>query len=180
MHERRFNGAIDKLRAPERIKLLEVDRAVSLSLENLKAKSILDIGTGTGLFAEAFAKAGLAVTGIDASDEMVEKAKQHVPEGKFEKAIAEKLPFPDSSFDVAFLGLVFHETDEQLKALQEANRIAKQRVTILEWDYKEEEQGPPLEHRLKHETIINLAREAGFTSIVKINLNSLVLYRLEA
>lgn len=179
MHERRFHGETDRLRSPERIKLLEVDRVVSLTIENLNPKSLLDVGTGTALFAEAFAKAGLNITGIDVSEEMIEKAKQHVPNGKFEKAVAEELPFPGKSFDVLFLGLVFHETDEPLKALQEARRTAKLRVSILEWAYKEEEQGPPLEHRLKPETIIEFVNKAGFKSFEKIDLNSLVLYRLE-
>ena len=66
-HERRFNAAPGRLRTRERIALLEVDRVVSLVMENLEAASVLDIGTGTGIFAQAFDAGGLAVTGIDAN-----------------------------------------------------------------------------------------------------------------
>lgn len=179
MHEKRFNGETDRLRSPERVKLLDAEKVVSLSVENINPKSVLDIGTGTGLFAEAFAKLVPDVTGIDVSDDMLEKAKLHVPGGKFEKAQAEELPFAEASFDVVFMGLVFHETDEQLKALQEARRTAKKRVAILEWAYEEGPQGPPLEHRLSDETISGYISKAGFKSFDKVKLNQLVLYRLE-
>jgi hypothetical protein len=43
---------LEKLRSPERMALLEVERVVQLTLEGCVADSILDIGTGSGLFAE--------------------------------------------------------------------------------------------------------------------------------
>ena len=50
-HERRFNGAADRLRAADRVARLEVPRVVALSLAGLTATSVLDVGTGTGIFA---------------------------------------------------------------------------------------------------------------------------------
>ena len=50
-HERRFHGTADRLRSPERIRLLEVDRVVSLAAEGLAATRVIHIGTGTGVFA---------------------------------------------------------------------------------------------------------------------------------
>ncbi len=42
---------------------------------------MLDVGTGTGLFAEGFAKLGIAVTGIDVDLELLATARKHVPTG---------------------------------------------------------------------------------------------------
>jgi methylase of polypeptide subunit release factors len=53
MHERRFRGDPARLRSPERLEQLEVERVVELSLEGITAGSVLDVGTGTGVFAEA-------------------------------------------------------------------------------------------------------------------------------
>ncbi len=61
-HGHRFNQ-IERLRSPERLERLEVERVVSLALEGPLLRSVIDIGTGTGVFAEAFARHGLAVTG---------------------------------------------------------------------------------------------------------------------
>ncbi len=45
MHERRYNGEIERLRAPQRLVLLEVDHVVNLCLEGIHAVNVLDIGT---------------------------------------------------------------------------------------------------------------------------------------
>ena len=45
MHEKRFEGAIDRLRSPERVERLDVERVVDLCLESETATSVLDVGT---------------------------------------------------------------------------------------------------------------------------------------
>jgi SAM-dependent methyltransferase len=179
MHEKRFAGDIDRLRTPERVELLEVERVVDFCLETGRAHRILDIGTGTGLFAESFSKHGLEVSGVDANPEMLTAARQYVPDGEFREGTAEALPYPDNSFDLVFLGLVLHETDEPLKVLQETRRVARQRVGILEWPYQDGTLGPPLAHRLKPENLADLFLEAGFRKWKVTNLSNTTLYRLE-
>lgn len=177
-HERRFHGDVDRLRSTERISHLEIDKVIDLCLEGIDAERMVDVGTGSGLFAEAFAAHGLQVAGVDVNPEMVATASRFVPAGKFQIAPAEELPFPDGSFDLVFLGLVFHETDDALKAIQEARRVARQRVAILEWPYRQEEIGPPLAHRLKPEEVSALAHKAGCGDIDIFYLSNTVLYRL--
>jgi SAM-dependent methyltransferase len=178
LHERRFDGDIERLRSPERVARLDVEHTVALSVEGLEAHNMLDVGTGSGLFAEAFQKQGLAVSGVDVNPQMVKAASQLVPGGKFKIAPAENLPFQPETFDLVFMGVVFHETDDALQALREAHRVARQRVVILEWPYQEEEFGPPLAHRLKPEEVAALAYRAGFEKVETLYLDRMVLYRL--
>ena len=49
----------------------------SSKVENLKNKSVLDIGCGGGILSEEFAKAGAVVTGIDLSPVAIDAAKGH-------------------------------------------------------------------------------------------------------
>jgi SAM-dependent methyltransferase len=177
MHERRFNREIERLRDPERIALLEVERVVNLVLENLTGvRSVLDVGTGSGLFAEQFAAKGFQVTGLDVNPDMLPVAQQFVPSGSFQKGIAERIPFPDGSFDLVFMGLLLHETDDILAALNEAHRVALKRLAILEWPNEAQSYGPPLEHRLSLEKINSFARQAGFTEVKYLRLENLTLY----
>jgi SAM-dependent methyltransferase len=162
VHEKRFEGDIAKLRASERVERLDVERVTALCLEGGGIASVLDIGTGTALFAESFSKCGLQVSGVDANPEMLVAAREFVPMGDFRKGTAEALPYPDGSFDLVFLGLVLHESDEPLKALQEAHRVARKRVCILEWPYRDGAFGPPLAHRLNPEELVDLFQRAGF------------------
>jgi len=178
-HEKRFNDAIGRLRSSERTELLEVERVINLCLEGIAPVNVLDVGTGSGLFAEAFARRGLEVTGLDPNLEMLETARSFVPAGTFVEGTAEDIPFPDDSFDLVYLGHVLHETDDTLLALQEARRVARVRVAVLEWPYREEETGPPPAHRLKEETVTTLAREAGFKRVETLPLSHMVLFRFE-
>ncbi len=179
MHERRFNGGIERLRSAERIALLEIDKVVSLSVNKISSGSVLDVGTGTGIFAEAFSKLGLDVSCIDVSDDMLEAAAKYLPNAILKKAPVEKIPFNDKAFDLTFLGLVFHEADDQLMALKEVKRVTKQRIAILEWPYKKSEQGPPLDHRIKPETLKSLFKEAGIDEYEVIDLQYLQLFLIK-
>ena len=178
MHEKQFDGSIERLRSPERVARLEVERVTGLCLEAGSFKTVLDVGVGSGLFAEAFYRRGLKVSGVDINPHMLPIAKQFVPQGNFHEASAELLPFPDASFDLVFMGLVLHESDEPLKALQEARRVARKRVCILEWPYLQSEFGPPLAQRLNSTDIADLTQQAGFIHLENIQLTHLAFYRL--
>jgi ubiquinone/menaquinone biosynthesis C-methylase UbiE len=87
-----------------------------LQLSRLKAgERVLDVGCGTGtlaLMAERFVGATGAVYGIDASPEMIARARVKA-EGartdiRFEVAAAQALPLPDASLDVVLSTLMLH------------------------------------------------------------------------
>jgi len=180
MHEKRFTGDIERLRSSERVEQLEVERVTALCMQGGQFASVLDVGTGSGLFAESFSKHGLEVSGVDASPEMLAAARQFVAGADFREGSAEALPYPDDSFDLVFLGLVLHESDDPLKTMQEARRVARQRVGILEWPYREGAFGPPLAHRLSPEDLADKFHKAGFRKWKLTELSNTVFYGLEA
>jgi ubiquinone/menaquinone biosynthesis C-methylase UbiE len=179
MHEKRFEGDIARLRTPERVDRLEVERVTDLCLENGKFANILDIGTGTGLFAESFARRGVKISGVDVNAEMLAAARHFVPPGDFREGTAEALPDPDNSFDLVFLGLVLHESDDPLQALKEALRVARKKVCILEWPYRDQSYGPPLAHRLNPVDLVGLFQKVGYRKWKITDLSNTVLYRLD-
>lgn len=146
--------ARDPFRKPERLKRFPPLEIARKALEGLEAKSALDIGTGTGVFAEAFARLGLFAVGVDPRADRLEVARAKVPQAHFLEAQGERLPFPDKSFDLAFFGLSLHHLNP-IPTLKEAARVAK-RVAVLEWPFRPEEEGPPLERRFSPETLQSL------------------------
>jgi SAM-dependent methyltransferase len=176
-HDHRFPGSPDALRAPQRMALLEVSHVVDLCLEGGSVTSVLDVGTGSGIFAEEFVKRGLHLTGIDVNPDMIVAARQYAPLGQFQEAPADALPFADGSFDLVFLAHVLHEVSNPVRALEEARRVARERVVVLEWPYRSEEFGPPLEHRLRDEDIVTFAGDAGLGQSERLALAHMTLYR---
>jgi len=180
MHEKRFDGKSAELRYEKRRKFMEVERVIDLALEGIDAASMVDVGTGSGLFAEAFQQRGLQVAGVDVSQEMLDLAAQHIPGTKLRLGKAEKLPFNDSYSDLVFMGMLLHETDEPLQALKEALRVGRMRTVVLEWCYDGlQEFGPPLEYRLSEKMIREWSKQAGFVKFTKHALTNLMLYILD-
>ena len=88
---------------------------------------ILDVGSGPGQFAKHMLEKGFEVIGVDFSKEMVEIAKNKVPNVEFRHMDMRQLDFPDSSFDGVFsaYSLIHIPSEEVLKTLQGFHRVLK-------------------------------------------------------
>ncbi|MGE4286656.1 MAG: class I SAM-dependent methyltransferase [Phycisphaerae bacterium] len=96
---------------------------------------ILDLGCGTGTMTLELASMLTSgeVVGIDASHKMIDVAKKHLERRgleercSFEYALAEKLPFPDNSFESCVSSMFYHHLPIELKkeSLKEAFRVLK-------------------------------------------------------
>jgi ubiquinone/menaquinone biosynthesis C-methylase UbiE len=89
--------------------------------------TILDVGCGSGrlLRSAGVRFPGARLVGVDAAIEMVKQARKSTPDGtiQFQQAIAEALPFPDSSFELVFSTMTFHHWDNQARGADEVARI---------------------------------------------------------
>jgi SAM-dependent methyltransferase len=109
---------------------LERDLMVNL-LKPCEGESILNIGCGTGYSTLPLLQLGLNVTGIDPSPYMLDIA--HATLGSrvdLYRGFAEDLPFDDNSFNHAFFFISLEFVDDPVKSLEEACRVAKDKVFI--------------------------------------------------
>ena len=174
-----FPGKGPELRSAERIARLAFPQSLEASLEGISAGTILDVGTGNGLFAQGFAALGFQVFGVDLRQDLLDQAISFVPAGHFCIARAEGLPFPQGFADLVFMAVVLHEAADRLGVLREARRVARQRVEILEWPYRSDGHGPPIEHRVRRETLMSGALTAGFSSVETRSFPGVDLYLLQ-
>jgi SAM-dependent methyltransferase len=92
---------------------------------------VLEVGCGSGVFLRLAADRGAQVTGIDASDELVQIARRRVPEADVRVADLESLPFEESSFDAVFGFNAFFFALDMVGALREARRVAKPGAPVV-------------------------------------------------
>ena len=111
---------------------------------------VLDVGTGTGRQALAFAAAGCRVTGIDPAQKMIAAAKRNDPRGRVRFLIADgtDMPFDDNSFDAACVSLTLHELlpEIRLLAVAEMVRVTRPggRMIVVDVAYPPAALCPPL------------------------------------
>lgn len=92
----------------------------------------LDVGCGAGALAYALAPLVGEVVGIDASEELVNVAREHAPPGcTFVVGDAEALPFPYGDFDLVGCLRVLHHVRRPELVVAEVARVTRPGGTIL-------------------------------------------------
>jgi len=98
----------------------------------------LDVCCGTGDLALALAREGAEVTGIDFSEPMLEVARGRIQskvQVQFLHGDAQRLPFPDDSFDIVTIGYGLRNLVDWETGLTEMRRVARPggRLLVLEF-----------------------------------------------
>ena len=93
----------------------------------VKAKTVLELATGTGLIAKHIVNAAAHIEATDASPEMVLEAKRDNQSAKLHFSVQDMfhLPYADKSFDVVIVSNALHIVPQPEKALQEIKRMLK-------------------------------------------------------
>jgi SAM-dependent methyltransferase len=104
------------------------------------SNTLLDAGCGSGLFSTLAASAGAAVTGLDASEPLIARARKRNPAGHYIVGEIEELPFADNSFSVVVGFNSFQYAASIQNALTEARRVLKDkgRLVVMIWGNRED------------------------------------------
>ncbi len=95
--------------------------------------SYLEIGAGDGKVAELVSREGKSVTLLDVLDFNETNLRLVKYDGK-------KMPFGNDIFDTSSMLMVLHHCDNPLQVLDEAIRVTKKRIIIIESVYANEEE----------------------------------------
>jgi ubiquinone/menaquinone biosynthesis C-methylase UbiE len=111
----------DKVRLDKKV---EFDSTLDIILESCRndTKRILDIGCGSGRYAQALSERGFDVIGVDRSKSQLKQASKIITTVCCE---ATALPFDDGSFDLCtMLSMIHHMSDaERISSFCEAFRV---------------------------------------------------------
>ena len=93
----------------------------------VKAKTVLELATGTGLIAKHIVNAAAHIEATDASTEMIAEAKRDNQSAKLHFSVqdATSLPYADETFDAVLIANALHIMPRPEKALAEIYRVLK-------------------------------------------------------
>ena len=164
---------------PSRAEWQKPDRIPgALGLE--KGMVVADIGAGTGYF-ERFLSAAVGPEGtvyaVDSEKEMVEylaerARREETPNVKPVLATAYDPNLPERSTDVIFMCDTYHHISDRIGYIQRLGKALKPGGTVAVVDFRKKPLpvGPPLDHKLARETVIDEFEEAGWELVKESDL----------
>ena len=99
----------------------------------VKAKTVLELATGTGLIAKHIVNAAAHIEATDASAEMIAEAKRDNRSAKLHFSVQDvfRLPYADKSFDVVIVSNALHIVPQPELALAEIRRVLKEDGVLI-------------------------------------------------
>jgi SAM-dependent methyltransferase len=102
--------------------------AEAVAATGIANPSVLDVGCGSGYYADVFAMllpGGVRYAGVDYSEAMIARARTRSPLMALEVADAARLPYADGAFDIVFNGVSLMHVVDYPAVIREAARVAK-------------------------------------------------------
>lgn len=169
MHEKIYpESKWERLISEEREKNLNRERFFEISQPN-KNEVWADIGCGPGYFTLPLAQKVLKVFAVDISENMLKICQSRAEKAgiqniSYVKSSGDSFNLELDSIDKVLLVNVLHEFNDLKKAILEINRILHVGglAYIIDWKYQPMEFGPPLEHRLPEQKVVQSFLESGF------------------
>ena len=117
-------GRYDRFMRKDRV---AYDKMYVLIRPVVKAKTVLELATGTGLIAKQIVNAAAHIEATDASAEMIAEAKRDTRSAKLHFSVQDMfcLPYAEESFDVVIVSNALHIVPQPEKALAEIRRVMK-------------------------------------------------------
>ncbi len=178
---RKFDPRLkDRLLTEERYELLRPAELLrSLGLKS--GHTIADIGCGPGFFtvpaAEIVGEKG-RVLAADVQGEMLSAVRARVMEHglsnvRIVKSSDTEVPLPPGCADLVLLAFTLDEIDQRARFLHRVGRLlnADGKMAILEWEKREEPEGPPIADRVSGDEVVKDAEAAGLRLVEQRSLN---------
>ena len=126
-YDERYRNQVAGISADLRRAYLYKARLRMLKRLNITGKVVLEVGCGSGPMTKYLVNNYSEVNAIDISSEAIKICKSHLKNNnlKLQVALAEELPFEDSSIDIIFAYDVFEHIEKLEVALAESSRVLK-------------------------------------------------------
>ena len=166
---------LEKLNDPVRFESLPPDAFFEALGSPDGPSAIVEIGAGTGLFAEEFSRRapGATVYVTDIAEEALAWIRANRPgvaDGRIVPVLSAEscVPLDDGLADAVYMINLHHELEDPAATYADAFRLLKPggRLLVVDWAARETPKGPPLPSRATAGMLDAVIRSAGFGEIV--------------
>lgn len=171
MNQSKFEALVERFENPEREKWQKPEEVIKF-LGNLKGKTIVDIGAGTGYFSFRLAPLAKAVIAADVDERFLDFMRKKNEEKGFtnlilRKAEYEKPPVQEREADLVFSVNVYHHIENRKEYFSELYQKLKKGSLLVIVDFKKGDfpQGPPDSMKMSENEVVKELENAGFKKV---------------
>ena len=101
------------------------------------ARTVLDLGAGTGRLTDALVARGLDVWAVDPSASMLDVLRRRHPDVHVVEGVAERTGLPDASVDAIVIGQAWHWMDAEAASAEAARILLPGGTLAMAWNQRE-------------------------------------------
>ncbi|MGI9545342.1 MAG: class I SAM-dependent methyltransferase [Cyclobacteriaceae bacterium] len=173
MHKRSFEELTERFEDKSRDQWQKPEQVIAL-MGDIKGKTVVDLGAGTGYFAFKLADHGAKVIAADVDDDFQNFIKVKKEELKFndDQISLKKIPFDSPELvagqtDVVLIVNTYHHIEDRVPYFKEildglTDDGYLMNVDFIKKEFKESVPGPPMAHRISKEQVIEELKKSGF------------------
>lgn len=170
MHQNSVSDLIERFESPERDEYQQPQKVLDY-LGDLRGQTVIDLGAGSGYFSVKLAEKGAKVIAADVDDEFQEYLKNRIEENNIKNIETRKIPYdsPDlkeNEVDKVLIVNTYHHIENRAEYFTKVKAGTKPKGELIIIDFYKSELpiGPPVDHKLAMDVVINELKEAGYTT----------------
>ena len=170
MNKNSFENLVERFESPEREQWQKPDEVIAM-LGDIKGKTIMDIGAGTGYYGFRMTAKGAKVISADVDERFinfVKEKKVKLQDGLMETRLVE---YDDpllkaNEVDHVIIVNTYHHLDDRVDYLSKVIKGIKKGGSIMVVDFKKDvgEHGPPKRYRVSTDKLVKELKEVGFST----------------
>ncbi len=171
MNKHSFEDLVERFENEDRENWQKPDEVIAL-LGNIRDKTIMDIGAGTGYYSFRMSKKGAFVIAADVDDrflEYINSKKEKLSDGLIQtrKVEYDNPLLSNEEVDHAIIVNTYHHINKRVKYFSKVGKGIKKGGSLMVVDFKKDSgsSGPPKRYRVSAEKVSNELTDAGFKSI---------------
>lgn len=159
-----------KFEGPERDKKQQPERVLDY-IGDIKDKTVMDLGSGTGYFSVKLANRGAKVIAADVDDNFQNYLRTKIEQEHVKNIQLKKVPYDSPALekqevDIVFVANTYHHMENRTAYFSKVKDGLKPNGILIILDYFKTEtpDGPPMQMRVSIDEVVAELKAAGFTS----------------